>query len=214
MARPAFGIFIYSHINHKTMENKYEAKEAWAVRKYSLKVTKGLLISMNGNPMFFREPSTMFLYEPNEVVIFDTKDEANAYSKEKKSEYKALAKQTLSNIDILDHISTNIIQRKDYLPQKYNQRNNDYWYDRHYELRRVMRTGIININAISFRKEDVAHIEWGDDCAKVCLKDGSDVKTYGELEFNLIEDIFGENNSDRTYTELKDEKEKEDEADD
>ena len=159
MARPAFGIFIYSHINHKTMENKYEAKEAWAVRKYSLKVTKGLLISMNGNPMFFREPSTMFLYEPNEVVIFDTKDEANAYSKEKKSEYKALAKQTLSNIDILDHISTHIIQQKDYLPQKYNQRNTDYWYDRHYELRRVMRTGIININAISFRKEDVAHIE-------------------------------------------------------
>ena len=196
------------------MENKYEAKEAWAVRKYSLKVIKGLLISMNDKPMFFRETSLMFCYTPDEVVIFDTKDEANTYSKEKKSEYKELAKQTLSNIDILDNISSNIIQRKDYLPQKHNQRNTDYWYDRHYELHRVMSTGIININAVSFRKEDVAHIEWGDDCAKVYLKDGSDVKTYGKLEFNLIEDIFGENNSDRTYTELKDEKEEEDEADD
>ena len=53
------------------MENKYEAKEAWAVSKYSLKVTKALLISMNDKPIFFREPSTMLPYEPNEVVIFD-----------------------------------------------------------------------------------------------------------------------------------------------
>ena len=195
------------------MENKYEAKEAWAVRKYSLKVTKGLLISMNGEPIFFREPSTMLPYEPNEVVIFDTKDEADAYSKEKKSEYKKLAKQTLSNVKLLDHISTSIIQRKDYLPESYHQKDSP-WYDRYYELHRVMSTGIININAVSFRKEDVAHIEWGDDCAKVCLKDGSDVKTYGKLEFNLIEDIFGENNSGRTYTTLKNEKEEEDEADD
>ena len=195
------------------MENKYEAKEAWSVRKYSLKVTKGLLISMNGNPMFFREPSTMFLYEPNEVVIFDTKDEANAYSKEKKSEYKALAKQTLSNVKLLDNISSNIVQWKDYLPEKYHQKDSP-WYDRYYELRRVMNTGVININAVSFKKGDVSHIEWGDDYAKVCLKDGSDVKTYGKLEFYLIEDIFGENNSDRTYAALKDEKEEEDEADD
>ena len=179
------------------MENTYEATETWAVRKYSLKVTKGLLISMNGKPIFFREPSTMLPYEPNEVVIFDTKDEANAYSKEKKSEYKILAKQTLSNVKLLDNISSNIVQWKDYLPEKYHQKDSP-WYDRYYELRRVINTGIININAVSFKKEDVSHIEWGDDCAKVCLKDGSDVKTYGKLEFYLIEDIFGDNNSDRT----------------
>ena len=195
------------------MENKYEAKEAWAVYKFSLKVAKGLLISLNDKPMFFRESSLMFCYTPDEVVIFDTNDEAIAYSKEKKSEYKALAKQTLNNIKILDHISSSIVQTKDYLPEKYHQEDNS-WYDRYYELCRVMNTGIININAVSFKKEDVAHIEWGDDCAKVCLKDGSDVKTYGKLEFNLIEDIFGENNSDRTYSNIKDEKQEEDEADD
>lgn len=195
------------------MENKYEAKEAWAVRKFSLTVVKGLLISMNSKPIFFSERSSMFCYTLDEVEIFDTKDEANAYSNEKKSEYKELAKQTLNNIMTLDSISSDIVQRKDYLSEKHCQKDNP-WYDRYYELRRVMNTGIININAVSFRKEDVAHIEWGDDCAKVCLKDGSDVKTYGKLEFNLIEDIFGENNSDRTYTELKDEKEEEDETDD
>ena len=195
------------------MENKYEAKEAWAVYKFSLKIIKGLLISMNGKPMFFRESSLMFFYTSNEVIIFDTNDEAIAYSKEKKSEYKALAKQTLNNIKILDGISSSIVQGKDYLPEKYL-REDDQWYDRYYELCRVMNTGIININAVSFRKEDVSHIEWGDDCAKVCLKDGSDVKTYGKLEFNLIKDIFGKNNSDRTYTNIKDEKEEKDEADD
>ena len=161
------------------MENKYEAKEAWAVYKYNLCVIKGVLFSKNNKPMRFFKSDSEVCYTMEEVEFFYSEKEAKAYSDEKKSEYK-----------------------------------DSPWYDRYYELLRVMSTDIININAVSFRKEDVAHIEWGDDCAKVCLKDGSDVKTYGELEFNLIEDIFGKNNSDRTYTALKDEKEKEDETDD
>ena len=195
------------------MENKYEAKEAWAVNTYNLKVIKGVLLSKSNKLLGFLEPISGIVYTQEEAESFDTEDEAKTYSKEKKSEYKALAKQTLSNVRILDNISQNIIQRKDYLPERYHQKESP-WYDRYYELRRVMKTGIININAVSFRKEDVAHIEWGDDCAKVCLKDGSDVKTYGKLEFYLIVDIFGENNSDRTYTNIKDDKEEENEADD
>ena len=195
------------------MENKYEAKEAWAVNTYNLKVIKGVLLSKSNKLLGFLEPISGIVYTQEEAESFDTEDEAKTYSKEKKSEYKALAKQTLTNIKTLDHISSDIVWGKDYLPEKYFKKDCG-WYDRYYELLRVMRTGIININALSFKKEDVSHIEWGDDCAKVCLKDGSDVKTYGKLEFNLIEDIFGENNSDRTYTALKDEKEEEDEADD
>ena len=195
------------------MENKYEAKEAWAVNTYNLKVIKGVLLSKGNKLLGFLEPISGIVYTQEEAESFDTEDEAKTYSKEKKSEYKALAKQTLSNVRILDNTSSNIIQWKDYLPERYHQKESP-WYDRYYELLRVMNSGIININAVSFRKEDVAHIEWGDDCAKVCLKDGSDVKTYGKLEFYLIEDIFGDNNSDRTYTELKDEKEEEDETDD
>lgn len=195
------------------MENKYEAKEAWAVLKFSLTIIEGISISKNDGQVSFYDPLSTIYYTPNEAIVFNTEDEANAYSNEKKSEYKELAKQTLSNIITLDNISPNIVQWKDYLPENHLRKDSG-WYDRYYELRRVMNTGIININAVSFKKEDVSHIEWGDDCAKVCLKDGSDVKTYGKLEFNLIEDIFGENNSDGTYTELKDEKEEEDEADD
>lgn len=195
------------------MENKYEAKEAWAVNSYNLRVIKGVLLSKSNKLLGFLEPISGIVYTQKEAESFDTEDEAKTYSKEKKSEYKALAKQTLNNIKILDGISSSIVQGKDYLPERYHQ-NDSPWYDRYYELLPVMRTGIININAVSFRKEEVSHIEWGDDCAKVCLKDGSDVKTYGKLEFNLIEDIFGENNSDRTYTTLKDEKEEEDETDD
>ena len=195
------------------MENKYEAKETWAVYKYNLCVIKGVLFSKNNKPMRFFKSDSEVCYTMEEVEFFYTEKEAKAYSDKKKSEYKALAKQTLSNVRILDNISPNIVQWKDYLPERYHQKDSP-WYDRYYELLRVMNSGIININAVSFRKEDVAHIEWGDDCAKVCLKDGSDVKTYGKLEFDLIEDIFGENNSDRTYTALKDEKEEEDEADD
>ena len=195
------------------MGNKYEAKEAWAVYSQSLNVYKGVLFSKNNKPIRFLESGRGIVFTPKESEFFDTEDEAKTYSDEKKSEYKALAKQTLSNVRILDNISPNIIQWKDYLPERYHQKDSP-WYDRYYELLRVMNSGIININAVSFKKEDVSHIEWGDDCAKVCLKDGSDVKTYGKLEFYLIEDIFGVNNSDRTYTELKDEKEEEDETDD
>ena len=195
------------------MENKYEAKEAWAVNTYNLKVIKGILLSKSNKLLGFLEPISGIVYTQEEAESFDTEDEAKTYSKEKKSEYKALAKQTLTNIKTLDHISSNIVQFKDFLPDSHRPKESR-WYDRYYELLRVMNTGIININAVSFRKEEVSHIEWGDDCAKVCLKDGSDVKTYGKLEFNLIKDIFGENNSDRTYTALKDEKEEEDEADD
>lgn len=195
------------------MENKYETKEAWAVNTYNLKVIKGVLLSKSNKLLGFLEPISGIVYTQKEAESFDTEDEAKTYSKEKKSEYKALAKQTLSNVRILDNISPNIIQWKDYLPERYHLKESP-WYDRYYELLRVMNTGIININAISFRKEDVAHIEWGDDCAKVCLKDGSDVKTYGKLEFNLIKDIFGENNSDRTYSNIKDEDEEEDETGD
>lgn len=195
------------------MENKYEAKEAWAVNTYNLKVIKGVLLSKSNKLLGFLEPISGIVYTQEEAEPFDTEDEAKTYSKEKKSEYKALAKQTLSNVRILDNISPNIIQWKDYLPERYHQKESP-WYDRYYELLHVINTGIININAVSFRKEDVSHIEWGDDCAKVCLKDGSDVKTYGKLEFNLIEDIFGENNSDRTYSNIKDEDEEEDETDD
>lgn len=195
------------------MENKYETKEAWAVYKYNLCVIKGILFSKNNKPMRFFKSDSEVCYTMEEVEFFYTEKEAKAYSDEKKSEYKELAKQTLRNIKILDNISSNIVQFKDFLPDSHRPKESR-WYDRYYELLRVMNTGIININAVSFRKEEVSHIEWGDDCAKVCLKDGSDVKTYGKLEFNLIEDIFGENNSDRTYTNIKDEKEEEDETDD
>lgn len=195
------------------MKDIFEAKEQWAVRKFSLSLIRGIAIYKNDKPVSFYDQLSTVYYTLDEVVVFNTEYEAKTYSKEKKSKYMALAKQTLSNIKMLDNISSNIVQWKDYLPERYHQKDSP-WYDRYYELLRVMNTGIININAVSFRKEDVAHIEWGDDCAKVCLKDGSDVKTYGKLEFNLIEDIFGENNSDRTYTALKDEKEEEDKTDD
>lgn len=195
------------------MKDIFEAKEQWAVRKFSLSLIRGIAIYKNDKPVSFYDPLSTVYYTLDEVVVFNTEYEAKTYSKEKKSKYMALAKQTLSNIKMLDNISSNIVQWKDYLPERYHQKDSPC-YDRYYELLRVMSTGIININAVSFRKEEVSHIEWGDDCAKVCLKDGSDVKTYGKLEFNLIEDIFGENNSDRTYTTLKDEKEEEDETDD
>lgn len=195
------------------MKDIFEAKEQWAVRKFSLSLIRGIAIYKNDKPVSFYDQLSTVYYTLDEVVVFNTEYEAKTYSKEKKSKYMALAKQTLSNIKTLDNISSNIVQWKDYLPERYHQKESP-WYDRYYELLRVMRTGIININAVSFRKEDVAHIEWGDDCAKVCLKDGSDVKTYGKLEFNLIENIFGENNSDRTYSNIKDDKEEEDETDD
>ena len=113
------------------MENKYEDKAAWAVYKNNPSGINGVLFSKNNKPMRCYKYVSEVCYTMEAVRFFYTENEAKAYSAEKKSEYNALATQTLSNVRILDNISPNIIQWKDYLPERYHQKDSP-WYDRYY----------------------------------------------------------------------------------
>lgn len=64
--------------------------------------------------------------------------------------------------------------------------------------------GIFCINAITFRKEEVAYIKHGeDDWVEITLKDGTKVKPRNEDENLIIRWYFGGNPSGAHYTNIK-----------
>ena len=64
--------------------------------------------------------------------------------------------------------------------------------------------GIFSINAITFRKEEVAYIKHGeDDWVEITLKDGTKVKPRNEDENLIICWCFGGNPSGVHYTNIK-----------
>ena len=64
--------------------------------------------------------------------------------------------------------------------------------------------GIFCINAITFRKEEVAYIKHGeDDWVEITLKDGTKVKPRNEDENLIIRWCFGGNPSGAHYTNIK-----------
>ena len=64
-----------------------------------------------------------------------------------------------------------------------------------------IRTGYLNINANSFRPEDVKYIKWYNGKAKLYLKSDEMFETHDSKEFEMIEEIFGVNRSDYTFQE-------------
>lgn len=71
-------------------------------------------------------------------------------------------------------------------------------------LRRIIRTGFININANNIRFDDINRIRWGKIKVEIVLKNGVSIRTCNEDEFDLIEDLFGINDSGYAYQDLND----------
>ena len=73
-----------------------------------------------------------------------------------------------------------------------------------YDLLRNALKGIFCINAITFRKEEVAYIKHGeDDWVEITLKDGTKVTPRNEDENLIIRWCFGGNPSGVYYTNIK-----------
>jgi hypothetical protein len=66
-----------------------------------------------------------------------------------------------------------------------------------------VRTGMICLNAESFRKEDVLRIRFGEDMAELTLRDGHEVLTCDDVEFKFVCDMFGDNVSDKVFKTLE-----------
>ena len=136
---------------------------------------------------------------------------ATEAKKEWEEQVKKLISETKHNIEILNGLDKCIADEKDYIPEYYL--NDGYYksyYDRYDNLIKYVDTGMLNINAVSFTKDSIVEIKWGEDCAEIVLKNGSKVRTYTGQEFDLITDLFGTNYSDRVFTDIKLEKDEDD----
>lgn len=112
---------------------------------------------------------------------------------------------------------------EDYLPSTYAYRLRDR--DRVYEnyntqeqladdLTEYIRTGRLNIDADTFKEADVKKVEWGTVKARLILADGTNVETCSRREFELVRSVFGWNTSGKTYNDLEDLKDIDDDEED
>lgn len=64
--------------------------------------------------------------------------------------------------------------------------------------------GNLNINATTFRISEISHIKHirkdGDRQFRIVLKDGTKVDTQSRIEYDIIRCLFGDNNSNMSYT--------------
>lgn len=187
-----------------------EQKEAWVLRKINLEILHGILIDKQYPKIIILENGDD-LYVSKQDEIYNSLEAATEAKKEWEERVKELIRGTKHNIEILEGLSRCIANPKDYIPEHYL--NDNYYksyYDRYDNLIRYVNTGVLNINAESFTKDSIVEIKWGEDCAEIVLMNGSKVRTYTEQEFDLITDIFGINYSDRVFTDIKLEKDEED----
>jgi len=109
--------------------------------------------------------------------------------------------------------------REEYLGHYANSSDYIYYRDLYFEeqkisnaLLQLLKNGIINVNAVSFRKDDVQYIKWckvkgrddngnyhKKDYAKIILKDHTHVSTINKIEYEVIKKIFGDNKSNREF---------------
>lgn len=187
-----------------------EQKEAWVLRKVNAEILHGILIDKQHPKILILEDGDD-LYVSKKDEIYNSLEAATEAKKEWEERIKKLIRETKYNIEILDGLNSCIADAKDYIPEHYlNDSYYESYYDRYDNLIRYVDTGMLNINAVSFTKDSIVEIKWGEDCAEIVLKNGSKVRTYTKNELNLIVDLFGSNYSDRVFTDIKLEKDEED----
>jgi hypothetical protein len=88
----------------------------------------------------------------------------------------------------------------------------DFWQKRYDELKneqnrivQAFKTGYINVEAYSFKTQDVVKIRWcmkgdtGDKYLKLILKDGDIIEVNKKNDMNVINTFFGDNYSGQVY---------------
>lgn len=63
--------------------------------------------------------------------------------------------------------------------------------------------GILNIDAVSLRLSDISCVKYGESWLSIILKNGKEIVPRSEIEKFIIESLFGDNNSRRSFTDIK-----------
>ena len=187
----------------------YNQKEAWVLNKRSGRLTHGILLLDGIQPSRLITAQSSYKIDNDHMVYYNAKDAVNARD-EYKIEIKQLCAETKSNIKKLEALWLESMTRSDYLPDDILKPTKNVYYDICELLTNYIQSGMININAVSFSKESVSHVNWGESAAEIVLKNGQKINTYDSIEFEFVSRVFGGNLRDRTFEGIKPEKEEED----
>ena len=187
----------------------YNQKEAWVLNKRSGRLTHGILLLDGIQPHMLITAQTSYKINDDHIVYYNTKDAVNARD-EYKIEIKQLCAETKSNIKKLEGLWLESMTRSDYLPDDLLKPTKNVYYDICELLTNYIQSGMININAVSFSKESVSHVNWGESAAEIVLNDGQKINTYDSIEFEFVSRVFGGNYGERTFEEIKPEKNEKD----
>lgn len=139
--------------------------------------------------------------------FFDNKEQAEEYVREniapfdrnKVKEYLAKRYKVSSIRDMNDIFPDSLIEDWSHRPLYISDLN---W--KQCDLLRNALKGIFCINAITFRKEEVAYIKHGqDDWVEITLRDGTKITPRTKDENTIIRWCFGDNPSGVHYTNIK-----------
>lgn len=188
----------------------YNQKEAWVLNKRSGRLTHGILLLDGIQPSRLITAESSYKIDNDHMVYYNAKDAVNARDQYKIA-IKELCAETKRNIKKLDGLWLESMTRSDYLPDELLKSNSyEDYYDICELLTYYIQSRMININAVSFSKESVSHVNWGESAAEIVLKNGQKINTYDSIEFEFVSRVFGGNLRDRTFEGIKPEKEEED----
>lgn len=161
------------------------------------------LVYRDGVPSHFRYVGDNDYYNHHDdYKYFKTKEEADKYASDlmpvsdeliKKYIEHKYANGELEGVLSRDIYDYYIAGQKSYLHADYAQRE---------QLENALR-GILNIDAYSFRTTDVEMVKFGKDWCYLVLKNGTEINVNNDVEFFIIKSIFGSNNSERVFTNIK-----------
>lgn len=151
------------------------------------------------------------LYPPYPYETFhDTEAQALEYRKNRIDSLPEKMKTCKELIKELDNIGVSELgfEPSDYLGHHADEEEG-YWSKEHTKVSRQLRkykqfvqTSFISINARNIKYDEVVRVEWlVGGKARLVTKDCEDVTTSSDDEYKFIEDIFGENRSDKILKE-------------
>lgn len=168
------------------------------------------------------DPWEYYWTEPEQFdKFFETEGDAVNYRNELREELKAKMPEVnrfirhMANIEPSEDFD---FKREDYLAWYANNDEDDNYEaytdmrEKYYIVRNAIRHGMLNINAESVKMDEIVGIKWNEErykngrknggtkkTATLVLKDKNEVTTRTGIEYDVIEDLFGDNRSGRIF---------------
>ena len=146
---------------------------------------------------------------------FNTEQEAIEYKHTRAKEIREMAAECKKMVNELEDMKgcdlgdEQELTRKDYFGGLANivDNNNGYWHDKYYRerdkssiLATAARSRHLNMSAETIDINEVIRVKWiSDDIAELVMRDGHTVSTHSDIEYEIVEYLFGSNRSKMTF---------------